>query len=205
MIEKEKLLFANGRWHSPSECLWSVDTSLSDQISIGAIYASLKGFFVTRLLVKSLTTAILVSDLMKRATAKTPLKCDDAKALIFKINTMLATDDLNSTLQAKFDELANTKCFPVKRGDGGVQLRDAGAKFAIVDHERFGRAFQERADLLDFSLDEVQRLRPFLEATNLRDNYLSDLVEEVSEVTGNSVESSELTIQLRSLAYALFW
>jgi hypothetical protein len=207
MIENEKLLFANGGWHSPSECLWSVDTTISDQVSIGAVHADLKGFFVTMLHVKTLTTSMLVTDLRKKATAKPPLKPDDAKALIFKINKMVAKDDLvsDSRLQAKFNELANTKCFPVTTRDGSVALRATSADFAIVDHERYGQAFRQRADLLDFNLDDVQRLRPFLQATNLTDNYLSDLVKEVSEVTGNSEENTELSAQFRERAYALFW
>lgn len=205
VIEKEKLLFAHGLWHSPSQCLWSVDTSISDQVSIGGLYANLKNFFVKRLNVKTLTTATLVSDLRKKAIAKTALSCDDAKTLIFKINKMLATEDVDDRLQAKFDELARTKCFPVRSADGSVILKVASTDFAVVDHERFGQAFRQRADMLDFSLDDVQKLRPFLKATKLTNNYLSDLVDEVSEVKGNSVESPVLTAQLNGLAYALFW
>lgn len=205
VIEKEKLIFANSTWHSPSECLWSNDTSISDQVSIGGIYTNLKGFFVSKLRVKMLTTAMLVSDLKRKATAKVPLESADAKHLIFKINTMLASEVLDHSLQAKFNELESIRCFPVKGKDGRTTLTDARADFAIIDNERFGRAFGQEADLLDFSLDEVHLLRPFIEATSMTDHYLSHLVKEVSEIEGNPAQSRELTIQLQNLAYALFW
>ena len=203
VINKEKLIFVSNQWHSPSECLWGVD-SISDQVSIPTFYADLKSFFVTRLHVKNLTVTMLVSDLSKRATART-LKYEDAKSLIFKINTMLATEVIDYRLQAKFDELANSKCFPVKKQDGTLTLQSTSEDFATVDHARFGQAFRQKADLFDFDLDDVQRLRRFLEATNLTNSYLSSLVEEVSEVTGTSAESSKLTAHFRGLGYALFW
>lgn len=192
-------------WHSPSECLWSTDTSISDQVSIAGIYPDLEDFFVTRLRVKKLTISMLVSDLKSKATAKAPLGTASAKLLIYKINAMLPNEALDSRLQGKFNELEGVKCFPVRGKDGHVMLTDAKADFAIVDNKRFGEAFTHEADLLDFSLDEVHVLRPLLEATRLTNHYLSGLVEEVSDIEGSPAQSSELTDRLHLVAYALFW
>lgn len=192
-------------WHSPSECLWSNDTSVSDKVSIAGIYADLKGLFVSKLRVKMLTVDMLISDLMRKARAKPPLETVDAKSLIFKINAMLPSEALDYRLQGRFNELVDVKCFPVGGKDGHVTLTDAGADFAIVDNRRFGRAFNHEADILDFNLDEVHILRPFLEATDVTDHYLSNLVEEVSDIEGNPTQSSELTLRLQGVAYALFW
>lgn len=195
----------NGIFYSPSECLWSTDTSISDSVSIGGVYASLRGFFVSRLRVKELTVAMLVSDLKKKATAKVPLKSVDAKALIFKINSMLALEVLENKEKGYLTELENVKCFPVRGEDGSIMLTDARTDFAIVDNERFGHAFGQQADILDVELEDVYTLRPFIEATGLSDHYISGLVKEVSEIEGNVAQNLELSLQLQEVAYALFW
>jgi hypothetical protein len=205
VIEKEKLIFVNSLWHSPSECLWSTDTSISDQISIAGVYAIAKDFFTLKLRVKKLTISMLVSDLKSKATAKIPLSPTNAKSLISKINTLLSNDSPDERLQEKFNELKSVKCFPVRGRDGDAILTNASADFAIIDNKRFGTAFTHEADILDFSLDEVHVLRPFLEATGLKNHYLSRLVEEVSDIEGSSAQSSELTLRLQGAAYALFW
>jgi hypothetical protein len=205
VIESEKLVFVNGIWSSPSECLWSTDASISDSVSIGGIYANLRGFFVSRLRVKELTVAMLVSDLKKKATAKIPLKTADAKVLIFKINSMLAQEILENKEKGNFTELENVRCFPVRGKDGSIMLTDARTDFAIVDNERFGHAFGQKADTLDVELEDVYTLRPFIEATGLSDHYISGLVKEVSEIEGNVAQNQELSLQLQEVAYALFW
>jgi hypothetical protein len=205
VIESEKLIFVHGVWYSPAECLWSSDTSVSGSVSIEGIYANLRGFFVSRLRVKELTVAMLVSDLKKKATAKVPLKSADAKVLIFKINSMLALEKPGNKENCNFTELENVRCFPVRGKDGSIMLTDARTDFAIVDNERFGHAFGQKADILDVELEDVYTLRPFIEATGLSDHYISGLVKEVSEIEGNVAQNLELSLRLQEVAYALFW
>ena len=204
VIESEKLIFVNGVWRKISECLWSTDTSISDCVSIGGIYANLRVFFVSRLRVKELTVDMLVSDLKKKATARIPLKSADAKVLIFKINSMLAIGTLENKDKGYLTELENVKCFPVRDKDGIITLTDARTDFAIVDNQRFGHAFGQKADILDVEFEDVHTLRPFIEAT-IKDHYISGLVKEVSEIEGNASQNLEFSIQLQVVAYALFW
>lgn len=154
---------------------------------------------------KKLTISMLVSDLKSKAMAKIPLSPANAMSLVLKINTLLSNESPDGRLQEKFNELKLVKCFPVRGKDGDVMLVDASADFAIVDNKRFGTAFTREADILDFGLDEVHVLRPFLEATDLTDHYLSHLVKEISDIEGSSVQSSELTNRLQGVAYAFFW
>ena len=73
----------------------------------------------------------------------------------------------------------------------------------IVDLPGDGSMLETRIPLLDFSLEEVHTLRPFLVALGLENRYISRAIKESSRVK-DSVLDDELTRQMRGKAYALF-
>lgn len=124
----------------------------------------------------------------------------DVKRLIWKIN------DLSPSSQ-ELEKLSELPIFPVtlagKPSDFPL-LRAANKRFSIIDRQPLAVAFLGKIELLDFKLEEVQKLRPFLSSFDLEDRYLSRAVTEISSLMGDIyLRSRELTVQLRNRAYAL--
>lgn len=65
---------------------------------------------------------------------------------------------------------------------GSTQSLTALEDFAIIDRQHYADAYKNKIKILDFTLDEVQRLRPLLDWAGLVDCYLSRLVVEQTVV-----------------------
>jgi hypothetical protein len=58
-------------------------------------------------------------------------------------------------------DLRMSNIFPVKLPNGHRKLTNRLAEFAIVDRSEYGAAFEGRVIILDLSLEEVRKCRPF--------------------------------------------
>ncbi len=92
---------------------------------------------------------------------------------------------------------------PIKGTDGQVSLKHAASRFAIVDRLQYGDLFRGEVPMLDFGLEDIHELRPFLLALNLEDRYMSRTVKEVS-MTNASTLDPVLSRSMREKAYAIF-
>jgi hypothetical protein len=99
--------------------------------------------------------------------------------------------------------LKNCKCLLFKLLSGATVWYDYSTDFAIVDRREYRVMFDGKIRLLDFSLEEVHSLEPFLLAVDLGTRYLSIAVKESTTAQGNELHPG-LTSDLRSKAYAIY-
>jgi hypothetical protein len=204
-------------WKSPSSCLWSSKAEITGKVIVNKQYGqcqqkkALKAFFVDCLKVSEPSLEILVEEL--KSVAKPVVGgllsikdagsaagvVEKAKMLIKAINSMPLDREV---LIGK--KLRSESIFPVKLKNVKV-LKGTADYFSITDRQKYHEAFKNEAWILDFSLEEVHELRPFLRWLNLEDRYLSRRVIENSTFGGIDETCSDgLTQDLRFRAKALF-
>lgn len=125
---------------------------------------------------------------------------EDVKSLIWQINSFSPT-------RKALEKLKFFSIFPVRKANGGLGpavLRPPNKSFSIIDRQSWADAFYDKIDVLDFNLEEVRKLQPFLSSFDLSDRYLSWAVAETSSFQGVDPEQSwKRTRQLRNRAYAM--
>jgi hypothetical protein len=161
-------------------------------------YRDLKDFFVGILKVKIQDLDMLVDELSLVVSSNHTV--DDVKNLIWQINSLRPS-------RTALEKLEKISVFPVRKArieQDSVVLQSRTEKFSIIDRQLWAEVFQDRIDFLDFTLEEVRKLNPFLASFDLEDRYPSRTITETSYVQGEvQVNSKERTGQLRSRAHAL--
>ncbi|CAF3557216.1 unnamed protein product [Fusarium graminearum] len=184
---EEKLIcfkFGNvSRWYTVSECLWSSATKIRGRVALNDLYPNLEDFFVNFLGVQELTLSMAYDELKEMGTRIPCPPIDAVKDTIWALNSLLVTADRLP------DEKPILKgaAFPVKYPNGSVKLHSGRTEFSIVDRKALGDIFGARAKTLDFTLDEVRRLQPFLSWLNMGSRYLPASVREISTVASESM------------------
>jgi hypothetical protein len=166
-------------WYKTSQCLWSSTTESSGKVTLNEHYEELKTFFVETLGVSTLTLQIVYDELLQMGSGQPSLF--DVKHNLQALNSLLQTD-LNHPDAAPF---LKCKLFPVKYPDGTTSLTSADVEFAIIDRQHLADRFQPHVKVLDYTLEEVRCLKPFLEWANLHNRYLSASVKEITCLSGD--------------------
>ncbi|KAI8691937.1 hypothetical protein NCS56_00187800 [Fusarium sp. Ph1] len=185
---EEPLVYVNigntSRWYTAGECLWSSATQIRGRVALNDLYPDLEDFFVSFLGVQELTLDMAYDEL-KEMSARVPSPSITAvKETIWALNSLLVSaDDFPDE-----EPIFIGKVFPVKYPNGSVKLQTGRTQFAITDRKALGDIFGPQAKILDFSLDEVRRLRPFLSWLGLETRYLSTMVREISTVAGGRMD-----------------
>ncbi|KAM0521538.1 hypothetical protein ACHAPW_006335 [Verticillium nonalfalfae] len=178
-FEDDALIFVvkdgQAGWYKTSDCLWSSTTDISGKVTLNDDYEDLRELFVENLGVKTLTLQMVYDELLQ---TDAQASIDDVKATLWSLNALLQTEqELPDPVP-----LHRIPIFPVKYGSGNLTLRTIGAGFAIVDNESLADKFRSRIKLLDFSREEVLRLKPFIRWVGLANRYLSAAVRESTSV-----------------------
>lgn len=162
-------------WYKTCDCLRSSTTDISGKVTLNDDYEDLRELFVENLGVKTLTLQMVYDELLQTdAQAST----DDVKAKLWSLNALLQTEqELPDPVP-----LRRIPIFPVKYASGATAERTIETDFAIVDNESLADKFRSRIKLLDFSREEVLRLKPFLGWVGLANRYLSAAVRESTSV-----------------------
>ncbi|KAM0415352.1 hypothetical protein ACHAPD_006548 [Fusarium lateritium] len=181
---EEKLIYFNvgntSRWYTVSECLWSSATQIRGRVALNDLYPDLEDFFVNFLGVQELTLSMAYDELKEMGNRIPCPPIAAVKDTIWALNSLLGTADRLPDERPVFKGAV----FPVKYPNGSVKLQSGRTDFAIVDRKALGDIFGTRAKTLDFTLDEVRRLQPFLSWLNMGSRYLSTSVREISTVAG---------------------
>jgi hypothetical protein len=136
---------------------------------------------------------MLVTELEKAARESRSI--DEVKVLIRQLNALSPT---SKDLQA----LQKLAIFPTRLKSGEIKLRSKKTPFAIPDRDKLG--FDGLIDFLDFSLEEVRKLRPFLSCFDfLNERYLSKSVKETSLFAFIARPSEKWTAHFRRRAHSL--
>lgn len=125
----------------------------------------------------------------------------DIKELLWSVNEMLIANKDSSTLLGASLQLS--RIFPVKLLDGTVELLIPFGEFCINDRPQYADALKGKVQLLDFTAEEVNRLKPLIEWANLTNRYLSKTVMEKTSVEqSRGVEDKEFAQDIINKAAA---
>ncbi|KAH9237080.1 hypothetical protein K456DRAFT_1495726 [Colletotrichum gloeosporioides 23] len=186
-------------WHRPSECVWSNATKLSVRVSLNEEFEDLEVFFVDFLGVKPLDLSMAIDDLKSVAT-RASVTSSEIKDLIWAVNSLLPTVQKPPSSR----DVLKTKIFPIAYPNGRVTVGTATTGFCVIDRESLRSSFKNKVNFLDFTLEQVARLRPFLEWTHLEDRYLSRCVKEITSFHGGAATLiTNPQRQIRHRAHAL--
>lgn len=184
-------------WHSPCSCLWTSTPRIGKHFGISHIYADLKTLFVNRLSIEAPTISTYADQLKDLVSSAGP-SINGIKDAIKSINQLSPGED-------DLDDLRNLKWLPIKSRYGETVLGDISEAFFIVDRVEYGNAFRNKVSVLDFSLEEVWSLQPFLWSLGLQNRYMSSAISESTDVRQPSKEpATNLTHDFREKATALF-
>lgn len=185
-------------WYRSVDCLWSARLGIHNKPDIGTQYASLEKLFVNHVGVKKVKLNMLLKELERLTEVpKTQSTIASVKELINRINNMNLDKKRLSSIQ-------NASILPVRRKDGKVIFLSPGDDFVINDRQKLANAFQGKVAMLDFNLEDVRILEPFLIALDLGERYLSSIVKQTSSLnSGAGSPDHELTHSLRQKAHAL--
>ncbi|CAG7555872.1 unnamed protein product [Fusarium equiseti] len=185
---EEKLIYFNhgnvSRWYTVGECLWSSATQIQGKVALNDLYPDLEEFFVDFLGVQELTLDMAYDELKEMGTRVPSPPIAAVKETIWALNSFLSSEEH----PPNEDPVFRGKVFPVKYPNGSVKLQSGRTQFAIADRKTLGDIFGLQAMMLDFTLDEVRRLRAFLSWLNLESRYLSASVREISTVAGGRMD-----------------
>ncbi|KAF7179749.1 hypothetical protein CNMCM7691_008799 [Aspergillus felis] len=186
-FEKDELIYHESddgeTWYSPSECLWSTVTDIKGMIALSDVYEDLAGFFTELIGVRTLTLQMVHDKLVEQGSGD--LSAEEVKQTIWLLNSYMQNEnDLPDPRR-----VLTAKVFPVRYPTGSVELCSSAVDFAIADRKHLLDSFSNKAKFLDFNVNEIARLEPFLQWTGLDRRYLSSLVKEISTVRGDSHSS----------------
>ena len=91
----------------------------------------------------------------------------------------------------------------VRHGSAEVSLQNCGSNFSVVDRMKLADIFTGHIGFLDFSLEEVRQLDPFLQALDLSKKFLSRVCTEETACSDDGVLNMDLTQEFNYRAYYL--
>ncbi|KAL1877359.1 hypothetical protein VTK73DRAFT_8654 [Phialemonium thermophilum] len=194
--------FVDGKsaWLNTSRCLWSSATQIAGRATLQDQYGDLESFFLDRLGVPTLTANLLYEKL--KAPSCPGLPVAEIKQTILEFNSFLAKDDGDEYDPAPVLE---NEIFPVRSPPSGrVCLQKGTTGFALLDRKRLGDDFAGLAKFLDFSMDEIRTLGPFVRWAGLEERYLSRAVKEITSADYESTRPiSSPSRDVKQKAHAL--
>ncbi|KAJ2988191.1 hypothetical protein NUW58_g4109 [Xylaria curta] len=199
IFRDDALIFAAGKWCTTSACVWSSGTNTLDKIDLSHHYTDTVMSFVTMIGVPTYTLEFVYNKLQAMGTSHSTT-VEEVKQQLWRLNSLL----LNAKSKPDPRPILESPVFPVRSADGYVRLLSADkSNFAIVDKRLDKKRFYTIANILDFSLNEVHRLGPFLEWAGLNERLLSAYItRDISEV-GMAENAPESQNDIKSKAYSL--
>ncbi|KAM0240802.1 hypothetical protein ACHAP5_007837 [Fusarium lateritium] len=189
----------NKKWYKLSECVWSSEGTSEDEISLESLYPDLFPLFVSFLDVPRMSASLICQRLL--AVANTVLPIPEIKKLLWSLLDSLKANQGSSGDFA--DKIRICRVFPVRIPSGEVQPISVWEDFCINDRPAYAAAFKDKANFLDFSVEEVHRLKPVIEWLRLTERYLSKSVtEKTSADESQGVEDQALAQDIASKAAA---
>ncbi|KAF9772366.1 hypothetical protein IL306_009945 [Fusarium sp. DS 682] len=160
------------KWYKLSECVWSKDGASKDEICLENLYPDLSPLFVSFLGLPKMSASLTYQRLLDVKQTVQPIA--DIKNLLWSLLESLIANPGSSDVFA--DNIRACRVFPVKAPDGTVQPMSALVDFCINDRPVYAAALKDKISFLDFSVEEVHRLKPVIEWFRLGNRYLSNSV-----------------------------
>lgn len=198
VFEKDSLIYLpfQQQWYSPSSCLWATSTRILGKVAIASIHPGLQEFFIDRLGIQPPHIGMFVEELQRLANGDNAPPIQQVSELIKEISSRGPT-------QEALNELRDCNILPVKGTDGQVSLQHAGSRFAIIDRLQYEDLFKGKIPMLDFGLEDIHELQPFISALGLEDRYVFPNIEEKSKANPSTLDPI-LGRSMRAKAYAFY-
>ncbi|KAM0437020.1 hypothetical protein ACHAQK_007498 [Fusarium lateritium] len=189
----------NKKWYKLLECVWSSEGISQDEISLESLYPDFSPLFVSFLNVPRMSTSLICQRLLAVANTVQPIA--EIKKLLWSLLDSLKVNQGPSSIFA--DKIRICRVFPVRTPSGEIQPMAVWERFCLNDRPVYAAALKDKANLLDFSVEEVHRLEPVIEWLRLTERYLSKSVTEKTSVDeSQGVEDQALSQDIASKAAA---
>ncbi|KAK0648252.1 hypothetical protein B0T16DRAFT_407934 [Cercophora newfieldiana] len=192
-----------GRWYSTKECLWSPGSGVQGLVNLAKIYdPNLEPFFVEALQVTRLTAQLLFDELLTLSDEEPAV--DHVKQQLLTFSSLLREAEPGDLSAAAAPQrLLEKPILPIKH-TGDVSLLPATTGFTIIDRAGPMKGFRVMVKTLDFSMQEVHELEPFIRWAGLQDRYLSRMVREIPDLgSGKKFRVSDPRYELKKKAHGL--
>ena len=168
-------------------------------MSLNDNYKSLEELFVSFLGVSQVDLTMAINEL-KEAAGKTETLPEQLKESIWTVNSLLPSADKIPNPS----NLSKSGIFPIRHPDGHFSCVNDATQFYLVDREEYAETFKKKVKFLDFSLEEIARLSPFLKWIQITSRYLSTSVKAVTSIPGGGTRlSSNSERQIGNRAHAI--
>lgn len=174
-------------WRKTSQCVWSTAARLRDMVSLNNDYEEMRDFFVKVLGVRPVTLDMAIDEL-KQTGSRQSVIVEEVKASLLAVNSLLLSEPDQEQRtnfekrQRQRQDIKKRNVFPVRYPTGEVQCVSADTEFFLVDRAPLQLQFEGRVKFLDFSLEEIVRLRHFLKWAQLEDRHISLCVRQITSV-----------------------
>lgn len=183
-------------WFAPSQCLWESPVPIPGKAIINSSYSEdLEPFFVQRLNISPASLTTLVEGI--RSLAQGQPSVDEIKRMIWVINDM-------GPLESDLESLKPYNILPVRTPGSTperILFQNCSSNFVITDRVKLADIFRGHAKFLDFSLEDVRLLDPFLDALGLKAKYLSLICTEETACNDDAEVDINLTEDFKDRAY----
>lgn len=161
-------------------------------------YEELKELFVETLGVSTLTLQMVYDEVLQTDWED---RLSELRNTMWTLNALLHTEESLPDPEP----LLEAEVFSVRHPDGVIRLSSAAMNdFAIGDREYLVTRFRGKIKVLDYTVEECRRLKPFFEWTALTSRFMSNAVEESTTVSGGLQKPIEVPKrEMKRKAYAL--
>jgi hypothetical protein len=139
-----------------------------------SLYPDLAGLFLDYFAVPKPNFALAYQQLVEVGSTVPTIAY--AKNLLWSLAALLTAD--NESRPSFGDQASLCRVFPVNIPDQSTRLLTALDNFAIIDRQHYALYLKDKIKVLDFSMEEVRRLKPLIKWAGLTGRYLSRLVAE---------------------------
>ncbi|KAJ5224987.1 hypothetical protein N7468_006212 [Penicillium chermesinum] len=183
------------RWLKMEDCFWKAPPCLRSAISIFNRYPDCTRLFKDTLGLRDAATVDIVNELL--ALRPDNIQISHVKDLLFWLSDNACQDHgLSTELRKKLGRCAAFPVYQILHEQKTTRFATLNQHWFIADRPTLRRAFEAKVLLLDFSLNEINRLHHLFVQLELAERKLSYQVEETTEREGDYAFEKKLTDKL---------
>ncbi|EFQ26641.1 uncharacterized protein GLRG_02461 [Colletotrichum graminicola M1.001] len=211
---EKKLVYHPSRgWLSLQDCVWKSANPLKSTTTLADVYPECDDFFRGVLSIQDAGISEVVEELKRISnTPESSQEVESMKSIMFILCDYLAeAGPMGRRLHTKEkDEVLHLQVFPVVKSS--LQPHDSGRAarrildetWYIADRTALREAFLGKVEILDFDINDVDKLLPLIEWLDLDKRRLSKAVEERTVCTGSTVMQNEWSLTMQKRVRFLF-